>query len=277
MRFDRLVAILHEFRIEVRARDARRREQQALLSLGRSVALAAEPDDLGVRELVTQVLQGHGKLDTLRRCVTDSLDADRADYIASARWMRPVVVLRGLCTRAVLRHRMILERRAFAAPEQAIGTAVANHPRAFDRHPEQVKAVVDARAGLRRVLEDRKRRLEPFGGSALPSWFPHVGRETSVLGRSLWVQLKPHILPRGSAVVGLAVGWWLANTYTDSHFRSALHTLGIGSGGRRVVAGGTYQAMMFWLPILAAALFAYLADRAHFLVQRRYSRTTPPA
>jgi hypothetical protein len=76
--------------------------------------------------------------------------------------------------------------------------------------------------------------------------------------------------------VGLAVGWWLGNTYTDSHFRSVLHSLGIGSGGKRVVSGETYRAMMFWLPIVAAALFAYLADRVQYVVQKRYSRPTPP-
>ena len=108
-------------------------------------------------------------------------------------------------------------------------------------------------------------------------WFPHLGRESTVLGRALWLQLKPTFLPRSSALVGLAVGWWLANTYTDSHFRTVMHSLGLGNGGKRVVGGETYQAMMFWLPVLAAAGFAYLADRAHFLIQRRYTRSTPPA
>lgn len=277
MHFDRLIAILPQLRLDVREQNARLRERRALRLLGRAAALAGSPDDFDVLELVTEVRQGHHNVDALTRETTASLDADRADYIASAAWMRPVVVLRGLCTRAVLRHRIMLERRMLATPEQAIGAAAANQPLAFTRHPDQVKSVVDARAELRRVLEERKRRLEPFGGSALPSWFPHLGRETTVLGRALWLQFKPNVLPRGSALVGLAVGWWLANTYTDSQFRSVLNSLGIGGGGKRVVSGDSYKAMMFWLPMLAAAVFAYLADRAHFLVHRRYSRTTPPA
>jgi len=171
----------------------------------------------------------------------------------------------------------MLRRRALAQPEAAIGALVADRPTAFTRHHGEVKAVADARAGLRAVLEERTRRLAPFGGSALPSWFPHLGRESTVLGRALWLQLKPAVLPRGSALVGLTVGWWLANTYTDSHLRSVMHSLGIGSGGKRVVTGDTYKAMMFWLPIVAAALFAYLADRTSFLIQRHYSRPTPPA
>jgi hypothetical protein len=141
----------------------------------------------------------------------------------------------------------------------------------------QVQAVVDARSALRRVMEERTERLAPFGGSALPVWLPHVGREIVALGRALWLHLKPNVLPRASALVGLTVGWWLANTYTDSHFRSVLHSLGIGSGGKRVISGETYKAMMFWMPIFAAGTFAYLADRAHFLVQRRYNSPTPPS
>jgi hypothetical protein len=68
----------------------------------------------------------------------------------------------------------------------------------------------------------------------------------------------------------------VGHTYTDSHFRSLLHSLGLGHGGKRVIDGDTYRAMMFWLPILAAGLFAYLADRIQFLVQRRYIRPIPP-
>ncbi len=276
MRYSRVGAILNELRLDLRERNARRQELKALLRLGQAAA-ASGPGDVDLARLYTEIRTGEQKLDRLRSAMANSLEADTRDYVASARWIRPVVVLRGICSRVILRHQMVSGQRALAAPEAAIGDAVANRPAAFVRHPDEVKAVADARAMLRAVLEERKRRLEPFGGSALPSWFPHLGRESSVFGRALWLQLRPTILPRGSALVGLLVGWWLANTYTDSHFRSALHSLGIGSGGKRVVSGDTYQAMTFWLPMLAAAVFAYLADRAHYLVQRRYNRSTPPA
>ncbi|MEO7138416.1 MAG: hypothetical protein ABI037_11925 [Gemmatimonadales bacterium] len=276
MWYSRVDAILNELRLDLREQSARRVELKALLRLGQAAA-ASGPGDLDIARLHAEVGKGEHKLDTLRSALVESLEADKADYATTSRWMRPVVVLRGICARAILRHHMVSERRALAAPRVAIGVAVAHRPAAFARHAEEVKAVADARAMLRAVLEQRKRKLEPFGGSALPTWFPHLGRESTVLGRALWVQIRPTILPRGSALAGLAVGWWLANTYTDSHFRSAMHSLGLGGGGKRVVSGDTYQAMMFWLPLLAAAVFAYLADRAHHLVQRRYSRPTPPA
>jgi hypothetical protein len=273
----RLGAILHELSLGVRERNARRQERKALIVLGQTIASDGPPDDLDLLQLIGPVRQGGAKLENLGQAVIASLDSDRADYVHSARWMRPVVVLRGLCIRAVLRHHVTLGRRALEAPEEAVGAWAANRPEAFARHPERVKAVADARAYLRQLKEERRRRLDPYGGSALPSWLPHFGRESTVLGRALWLQLKPNILPRGSAMVGLAVGWWLANTYTDSHFRSALRSLGLGSGGKRVVSGETYDAMMFWLPLLAAAVFAYLADRAHLLIQRRYNRPTSPS
>ncbi|HEV8177112.1 MAG TPA: hypothetical protein VGP44_05430 [Gemmatimonadales bacterium] len=276
MWYSRVDAILNELRLDLREQSARRVELKALLRLGQAAA-GAGPDDLDIAPLYAEVRSGEHKLDALRSAVTESLEADKEDYIASAPWIRPIVVLRGICARAILRHHAVSARRALAVPEAGIGMAVANRPAAFRRHPEEVKAVADARAMLRAVREERKRKLEPFGGSALPSWFPHLGRESTVLGKALWLQLRPTILPRGTALAGLAMGWWLANTYTDSHFRSAMHSLGLGSGGKRVVTGDTYQAMMFWLPILAAAIFAYLVDRAHYLVQRRYSRSTPPA
>ena len=80
-------------------------------------------------------------------------------------------------------------------------------------------------------------------------------------GRALWQQLRAHLVPKTPAVVGMVVGWWIVNTYTDSHLRSVLRSVGIGSGGTHVVSGSTYRAMQFWLPLLAAALCAYLGER----------------
>jgi len=272
----RVTAILNQLRLDIRLRNARRHERLGLVRLGEAAAAAGPPDGPDLGQLVDLVRRQGRTLDGLRSAVAKSLDADRADYTQVAPWMRPVVVLRGVCTRAILRHQLWLYRRGLLAPQEAFGKAVADRPLAFARHPELVRAVADARAQIRAILEARTRELEPYGGSALPSWGPRLWRESTVLGRAFWLQLRPNVLPRASALVGLAVGWWLADTYTDSHLKSVLNSLGLGGGGKRVVSGETYRTMMFWLPILAAGLFAYLADRAHSLVQRRYTRSTPP-
>jgi hypothetical protein len=80
-------------------------------------------------------------------------------------------------------------------------------------------------------------------------------------GRAVARQLRSQVFPKAPALVGLAVGWWVANTYTDSHLRSALRSIGIGSGGTRVVSSSTYETMSFWLPLLAAALCAYIGEK----------------
>ena len=147
--------------------------------------------------------------------------AEQADLLAVAPWMKPVVVLRGMTTRAVLQHRIALLRgRSLSLP---IGAGSANSDSSTSA------------AGAR--------------------------EEGAAFGRAFWDQLKPHLFPRASALAGLAVGWWVTQTYTDSHWRSALRSLGIGHGGTHVVSRGTYRAMSFWLPVLAAAVCAYLGDR----------------
>jgi Na+/H+-translocating membrane pyrophosphatase len=90
-------------------------------------------------------------------------------------------------------------------------------------------------------------------------------------------QLRSHLLPKAPALAGLVVGWWIANTYTDSHMRSVLRSVGIGSGGTRVVSGSTYKAMSFWMPLLAAALCAYLGERIAGYYGRRANAGTEDA
>jgi len=211
MGYSRVGAILDELRLDLRERTARRKELKALLRLGQAAA-GSGPGDFDLATLCAEVRMREQRLDARQSALTESLEADKQDYVTSARWIRPIVVFRGICTRAILRHQEVTGRRALQVPEAAIGVAVVNRPAAFERHPEEVKAVVDARAMLRAILVERKQKLEPFGGSALPSWFPHVGREGTVLGRALWLQLRPTILPRGSALVGL--GGWQTRTPT---------------------------------------------------------------
>jgi hypothetical protein len=117
------------------------------------------------------------------------------------------------------------------------------------------------RAELARVAAERERWVAPFGGTAIPGWTARARLETMEFGRAVRSQLRAHLLPKVPALAGLAVGWWIANTYTDSHLRSALRSIGIGSGGTRLVSSSGYEAMSFWLPLLAAALCAYAGER----------------
>ncbi|HEX2450467.1 MAG TPA: hypothetical protein VHJ69_04980 [Gemmatimonadales bacterium] len=161
-----------------------------------------------------------------------SLAADRVDYPQVDVWMRPVVALRGLATRAVLRHQIARGHRQLRARYEALG---------------------------RSPIEDGGPSADSASGDG--NWRPAAGEEAARFGRAFWAQLKPAILPKAPAVAGLAVGWWIANTYTDSRWKSLARSVGIGSGGTQVVSAETYRAISFWLPLLAAAVCAYLGDR----------------
>jgi hypothetical protein len=121
--------------------------------------------------------------------------------------------------------------------------------------------VAAVRGELAAATGERERRVAQLGGHGLPVWTARAGTEAVGFGRAVLAQLRSHLMPKAPALVGLAIGWWIANTYTDSHLRSVLRSVGIGSGGTRVVSSSTYEAMSFWLPLLAAALCAYLGER----------------
>jgi len=253
--FARLQTQLDQIRLDLQGRWLRRQERRALRRLGEAVAARpCEGDSEEVRRLTLALVDGRHRLDTLAADRAASLDADRADYAAVAPWMRPVVVMRGLSTRAVLRHRGAAARRLLGPHYEALGVAAAN----AGGGTADVSA---SRAALERLQAERARRLAGFGGTAHPVWMRHAGTEVQSLGRAIVSQLRSALVPKLPALAGMAAGWWIANTYTDSHVRSVLRSVGIGSGGTRVVSGSTYKVMSFWLPLLAAALCAYLGER----------------
>jgi hypothetical protein len=235
--------------------------------LGAEVARSGAAGGETLAPLLAQIAEGERRAAALLAEGQASLEADRADLREVAGWMKPVVVVRGVCTRVVLRHRRSTERRALRPRLEALGELVSGSP---------AGEVVALRRQLTLIASERERWGAPYGGSALPTWAPQAARETVGFGRAVLMQLRSQLLPKAPALVGLAVGWWVANTYTDSHLRSALRSIGIGGGGTRVVSSSTYEAMSFWLPLLAAALCAYLGERigAHYRFARQHGERT---
>jgi hypothetical protein len=267
--FQRVQAQFQEIHLSVRLAWLRRSERAAVRRLGREVAESGTTGgDDEVRRLTGDVEAVLARLEALRAECRLSLEADRGDMAAVPAWMRPVIAVRGLSTRAVLRYRRSAARRGLGPIYETIGARAAD--RAEFWHPLE-REVSATRAALARVQAERERWVAPYGGSALPAWSGKVWREARGFGRSLGWQLRGHFLPKAPALVGLAVGWWVAHTYTDSHLKSALRGIGLGSGGTRVVSSSTYEAMSFWLPLLAAALCGYLGERiaAFYGEQRR--------
>ena len=266
-----LTELASHFHIEL----TRRREHRALVRLGAAVG-AELPGHLGIGVLLNEIRSVGRKAAELQQSITISLEQDRADFSRVDPHMRPVVVLRGICHRAILRHQISTLHRRLSPTHATIARTLMETEEGRARMPAPlVASVLHLRTEIHRLVEQRRERLAPFGGTALPKWLPHFGGEARQLGRSVWQQLRPNVLPRFPALAGLAVGWWIADTFTSSQFKSVLHSLGIGSGGKRVVSGDTYRAMIFWLPVLAAGLCAYLADRAKVLIERRYLEGEP--
>jgi hypothetical protein len=251
---------------------AGREERRACTALG--VALAARGGDPAGERSAAALAAVHladGELRSLERADQASLEQDRADYPAVPRWLRPVVVARGVATRALLGHRGREARATRAAACAALGRAALAEP-----PPGDYALAPLLEAG--RAARDRARSAAGAEGAArgaLEGWVAlavagHLGRELVALGRPLTQELRGRLLPRAPALAGLAVGWWIASTFTDSGFLATLHALGIGRGPRRRVSGETLRAMQFWLPLLAAAACSYLSSRAGALVRARY-------
>ena len=155
---------------------------------------------------------GENKLDRFRSAMGESLEADKRDYTASA-----VGCARSWCSGESATGPFSAIKwwpgAALAAPEAAIGLAVATG-----------RPVADARAVLRALRRNVSGgwAIRRLGTAELVS---ASGRESSVFGRALWLQLKPTSC-RGALRGGPCGGLVAGKHVPDSHVRSALHSLG---------------------------------------------------
>jgi hypothetical protein len=267
----RLTAQLHEFRLEIEGRRLRHQERLARRRLGELIATRGCEDEPGdVSKVMSELVEERRRIESFGLELEASLDADRSDLGRVSPWIQPVVIARGICARAVLRHRRAAAERALHPRYEALGALAASTARGASVE------LAGSRAALERLRAERERRLgAAFGETAHPAWATTAVAESAGLWRAILGQLRSTLLPKGPALAGMAVGWWIANTYTDSHFRSALRSVGIGHGGTHVVSGSAYKAMGFWLPLLAAAVCAYVGERmAGFYRHRREQRET---
>lgn len=252
-----ILARLDDMLHGIRLRAAERRERDERARAGEALAAFLERDARpGVGQLPETVRRLRGSIDALDEAIAHSLETDRADYATVSRSVRPLVILRGMCSRAILRnqrHRCNSDLRPFY---EELGAAAG-------KRSEKVVAA-----------EPRTSAVEP---EAVPvAWEGRLVDEGKLLGRALKRQLHDRLFPRLPALAGLAAGWWVANTYTDSQWKSTLRSVGIGGGGTHVVSGEIYRLLFLGLPILSAAVCAYLGDRAAHYVRSRYAPLAPP-
>ena len=269
----RIAAIVGSWKLGWRIKRARHADRVAARILGGALAGSS-----AVGRLVDEVRRlGHAQ-DHLETAMRASLEEDRADYAAASCWGRPFVVIRGVAARAVLRDRLRLSRRARDDARERLGRSALDGGVTLSREPfvlDAANRARDARARLSALVSERSMLLEPFGGSLLPDWTIAVGREASALSSAFARVLGNQFVPRLPALAGLAAGWWVTSTFTDSHLVATLHSWGIGDGPRLAVSTETLESMRFWVPIAAAAICSYLANRFAAKVRARY--TLPPA
>jgi hypothetical protein len=252
----RFLAQLHEIRLDIEHRRLCRQEQRARRHLGELIAARrCDGEREEVARLAADLAAERRGIDAFEQELTASLEADREDLARVSRWMRPAVIMRGLCARGVLRHRQAAARRVLYPRYEALGALAASSARGMGAE------LAGSRASLERLRAERQQRLAAFGDTAHPAWITTAVAESAGLGGAVLSQLRSTVLPKGPALAGMAVGWWIANTYTDSRLHSALRSVGIGHGGTHVVSSSTLKTMSFWLPLVAAAVCAYLGER----------------
>jgi hypothetical protein len=219
---------------------ARRQERRALEKLGESLPEGAR---LAALDQALRAIEAQAAA---------SLQRDRDEYTDVRAWARPLVVVRGLLDRVVLRERA---RRCRVERRSAwVQLARESLPHARGSAADSARAAAAACARAAAALAPLPLPMREAG-----HFTGHVLREA-----------RAQILPRVPALAGLAVGWWIGQTFTDSELSATLHGWGIGSGPRHAVHGDTLRAMRFWLPLLAAALSSYAGSRLGALIKTRY-------
>src|SRR6188508_1624690 len=97
----RITAPLNGLRQGVDAWIAERREAEAFRRAGRELANSPVREDDRLDPLFAALSRHQGRLDILGATLATSLERERTDCAAVVPWVRPLVVLRGLCDRAL--------------------------------------------------------------------------------------------------------------------------------------------------------------------------------
>lgn len=84
------------------------------------------------------------------------------------------------------------------------------------------------------------------------------------LGEELLARLRAWITPRAPALAAMALGWWIASRYTESHLRTIFKFLGLSlrrSGTHLVSASTDRMLVEYGLPLIVAILCFSLGNR----------------
>ncbi len=279
----RVAALPGAARLRIGMERARRREGKLLERLGESVSpreSSSREDD--VRKLLAEAAGLENDLAAVRSGMAASLEQDRDDYALASSRAKAVVVARGLLTRLVLHDRARRIGNALRPLHRALGAASLDGrleaPEGTTR-PESAglaEEIARQRSDFKAAEAERLRLLAPWGGKALPVWADGALKEGVAAGTAIGREARVRLVPRLPGLVGLAAGWWVAHAFTASYWDRLTDGLGLRSGGPTVVSADAYRSLQFWVPLLAAAICAYLGSRLSAFVEKRYSRQPAP-
>lgn len=273
----RIAALPRAVRLHAEVESARRREARALVAAGEAAcasrALGQGPE---VARAVADAAALRERRDATRRAAAASFEQDRTDWAGASSGLKVLVLVRGWLVRAVLAAQRRRIERELAPLLGTIGAHALASPEAAATLPASLAAGVEQeRARAERAAAERARLLEPLGGHALP---PAVGaglREASRVALGVGRELRSRLVPRLPGLVGLAAGWGVAQSFTASRWAGVAERLGLRDGGPWVVSPETYERLESWVPLVAAALCAYLGSQLWARVERRYGTAAP--
>ena len=266
--------VLETWRLDRELARARHTEERALAGVGRGFrqthALLSSTLPAAVGSAFARAAALEGRHQTLSARLGASLEADRQDYTDTASaWGRWLIVARGVLERLVLREEARRAQHELPAHLAELGALALGDPELAARIPaEQRSAVEEARAVLGRLERERTTLLEPYHGELVPRWLALLARELRTFSTFLWVELTKRFFLRLPALAAMTVAWWLTHAYTTSSFESNFRKAT--GHGRTGISEETMERLQFWLPILAAALVAYLSTHIAERVRRRY-------
>lgn len=275
--WSRIAALPRAARLYADAAFARRREARALAKAGE---VACDITGLQGSAEASRALADAATLrerrDAACRAAAASLEADRADWADAPSWLKLVIVARGLLVRGVLGAQKRQIERALAPLLKVIGEDAMATPPVAALLPDHVRTGIEQeRARGERASAERAQLLAPFGGRALPSSVTTGGRELARVALGLESEFRSRLVPRLPGLVGLGAGWWVAHAFTASRWAAFTDRLGLRQGGPWVVSRETYERLEFWVPLVSAALCAYLGSRFWRSLERRYTTGAP--
>jgi hypothetical protein len=250
----------------------RREERTALEGAGRSFRARAEGAGAhgeGVSAALARVaaLEEHER--ALAQRLALSLEADRNDYRATETGVgRSLIVLRGVLDRLVVRDEAWRARRELPARLVELGAAVLADAAAAAALPEEERARAQAaEKALRDATGEREALLAPYGGEALPRGARALVAELGTFLGFVREELSKKLILRLPALAAMGVAWWVTHRFTVSRRERWMNEL---LGRERGLSEGAVDWLTFWLPLLAAALVAYLLFTVRRRIRRRY-------